>query len=65
MVNHLVRVGDHEEFLHKFEHFVEIMNKTEASNVELTLIVSKLFARMSSNNPAILEKTINLLDKSK
>jgi hypothetical protein len=57
LVNQIVRMGNHDEFIQMLKNFIRVLNQDESDNVELLLMISRLFSRLCSNNPKIIELT--------
>ena len=65
LVNQIVRLGNHDDFIQMLSTFIGVLNQDESDNVELLLMISRLFSRLCSNNPKIIELTQEMLQKSK
>jgi hypothetical protein len=57
LVNHIVRLGNHDDFTPLLKKFINILNQEESENTELLIMISQLFSCLSSNNPKIIALT--------
>ena len=65
LVNQILRLGNHADFITMFKNYITILNQEESDNQRLFLMISQLFSRLSSNNPKIIALTQEIIVKQK